>query len=152
MMSTGTSEQRTPPTVRIPRSRIQYLPADSVEVREDEALGRLWGCKPGTAHQRKLVINHQVADVIRLRRDAGAIESAAAYALPIEVALAHKPVETQAELLADRADAREDECQAEYRANPTPDNARRLLRLRAFERQTSLDHDREIAAKHGLSL
>lgn len=138
--------------VRRRRDRIIYLPAASVAIREDELLARLWGCKPGTAHQWKLRINHQVADVIRLRREAGADESAAAYALPIEVALAHTPAISQAELRADVADAREDECQAVYRNDKTPENAQRLLRARALERRTSLDADREIAAQHGLTL
>jgi hypothetical protein len=138
--------------VRARRNRITYLPGDSVGVREDEILARLWGCKPGTAHQWKLVINHRCADVIRVRRERGADESAATYAIPIEVALAHTPVVSQAELRADLADAREDEIQAIYRDNKTSQNAQKLLRARALERQTSLDADREIAVRHGLTL
>lgn len=146
----------TPPRptakVRVRQETITYQPSDSVAVREDEELGRLWGCKPGTAHQWKLVVNHHAADVIRLRRERGAIEAAAAYALPIEAAMAHVPTTSKAELQADLADAREDACQALYREERTGENARRLLRARALERATSLDADREIAARHGITL
>lgn len=138
--------------VRRRHTSLTYLPAASVACREDELLARLWGCKPASAHQRKLVINRQVADVIRIRREAGADESAAMYALPIEEALAHMARPSKAELAADQADAREDEIQAVYRDDRSDDNARRLLRARALERCTSLDADRELAARHGLTL
>jgi hypothetical protein len=121
--------------------------------REDEILGLRWGCQPGTAHQRKLQLPHLLADVVEVRRDLGALESLAFYLTPLENAMAHRVVRAPcAELLADRADAQEDIQQAEFRANPCEDTARALLRKRAMERQTSLDHDREIAAKWGIVL
>jgi hypothetical protein len=70
---------------------------------------------------------------------------------PIEAALSgmsHPDAETR----ADVADAEEDRFQALYRANPRAQTARDLLRARARERAASLDHDRLIAARHGIEL
>lgn len=57
-----------------------------------------------------------------------------------------------AEHRADLADAEEDRLQALYRANPCAETARDLLRARARDRLASLDHDRELAERFGLTL
>lgn len=135
---------RRGPSVRIPKAR---------PVTEDEFLGRLYGIGPATAHQRKLVANRLAADVIRFRREHGDTEGAAFYNRPMEIAMAAYPErQGPAELAADRADAQEDELQADYRANPCEGTARALLRKRCVERETSLAHDREIAARWGIIL
>ncbi len=148
-----TVSERMPENMRRGRPAITYLPGRSVGCREDEILARLWGCKPSSAHQRKLRVAAECADVIRVKRDAGATDSLAVWLRPIEDALAHqRPVEGNPELSAARADCAEDDQEAIYRAEPTEGNARLLLRKRAMERQASLDHDRVIAARHGITL
>lgn len=152
-VSTSVSERGMGKRLRHRQTSLTYLPGASVKMREDEILARLWGCQPASAHQRKLRLPELVADVIRVRREAGHLESLADYLRPIEVAVAHHAPETaEAELMADRADATEDDCQALYRANPCEDTARTLLRKRALERQTSLDHDQRIAEQWGMAL
>jgi hypothetical protein len=132
---------------------LTYLPEASVAMREDELLARRWGCKPPSAHQRKLRLVRELVDVVEVKREMGALESLALYVRPFENAMAHQAVpEEHTELRAALADCSEDEAEATYRAFPTEANARLLLRKRALERQTSLDHDRAIAGKHGIVL
>jgi hypothetical protein len=66
--------------------------------------------------------------------------------------MAAYPPPTDVELREGLADAEEDMRQAEYHANPCEQTARALLRARSTERRTSLDHDREVAARFGLTL
>ena len=128
----------------------------SVGVREteDEALGRAWGMKPGSAHQLKLTLPARLADVVAHRRQAGATESLAAYLRPVEAALEQspRPATTDPQLAAALADCAEDADEARYNAEPSQATARALLRKRAAERLTSLEHDRAIAARWGLTL
>ena len=60
--------------------------------------------------------------------------------------------EGSARLRAALADADEDRLEALYVANPCAETARARLRQRAVDRGASLDHDREIASRHGLTL
>lgn len=140
----GPRNYRRPPSVALPKAR---------PVREDELLSDRWGCEPSTAHGRKLALPNLVADVIEVRRQLGSLESLARWLCPIEVALARQPDSALCpELQADRTDAHEDDAQSLYRANPCQDTARVLLRKRASERMASLDHDRAIAERWGLTL
>jgi hypothetical protein len=50
------------------------------------------------------------------------------------------------------ADAAEDTAEADFDANPCEATARVLLRKRAADRLASLAYDRDIAARHGLTL
>lgn len=133
------------------RVRIAYLPAGSVAVREDELLAREWGCKPGSAHQRKLRLPGDLATVIQVRQLLGAHESLAAYLAPVESAQAATP---QPDAIHREAmtDPQEDVLQELYRADPCEQTARALIRFRAVMRQACLDADREIAARWGLTL
>ncbi len=141
------------PRMRHRHTSLTYLPLASVACREDEILARRWGCKPASAHQRKLRCRDDVVDVIEVKREAGAWDSLISYVEPIANALAHQSSPaTDAELRAALADCDEDGAEASYRAEPSDANARLLLRQRARERQTSLDHDRVLAARHGIQL
>lgn len=118
----------------------------------------LWGCKPATAHARRfgpLAVNTLAADVIRAMRAAGRYDELAAWVAPVEEAwgagLGCRDARA-AELRADLTDTAEDDAQARYRANPCEATARALLRARAAERQASLEHDRLLAERHGLTL
>jgi hypothetical protein len=72
---------------------------------------------------------------------------------PIEEALSGDPLPgAEHRYRADLADAEEDRLQALYRANPRAETARDLLRARARDRLASLDHDRELAERFGLTL
>jgi hypothetical protein len=140
-----------PPTAQ----RITYQPAASVEIpkdSEDVTLARLWGCKPSSAHQRKLKVADEAADVIRVKRTAGATESLALWLRPIEEALECRTPVANPQLAASKADAAEDYAEADFIANRCEATARVLLRKRAIERQTSWDYDRQIAAEFGLTL
>ena len=92
--------------------------------------------------------NHLVAKIIRTWRTSGDVELVE-WCRPIEDALAGIS-HPDAERRADVTDAEEDRLQARYRANPCAETARDLLQARARERLVSLDHDREIAARHGM--
>ena len=59
--------------------------------------------------------------------------------------------EPDAEHRADLADAEEDRAQAEYRAHPSPETARALLKARHRDRASSTVHDKAIAEKWGLT-
>lgn len=108
---------------------------------------------PASAHQLKLRLPAYAADVIAVKRERGADESLAAWSAPIVNALEHAPRQVEnPQLVAELADCREGEAEAAYNLNPCVETARLLLRKRAVERQTSLDHDRAIAARWGISL
>lgn len=146
------SAERMKPKVAPGTARIPYLPAGVVVGSEDVTLGRLWGCKASTAHQRKLKVADEAADVIRVKRTAGATESLALWLRPIEEALECRTPCPDPELAASRADAIEDVVEAEWRANKCEATARKLLQKRAIERQCSWDHDRALAAQYGIRL
>jgi hypothetical protein len=122
----------------------------------DEGLARAFGGRPATWHARRYgphAVNLLAAAIIREWRVAGQLEELAAWVTPIEEALAaHEPVGSVARLRAALADAAEDDAEARFDANPCEETARALLRKRAADRLASLDYDREIAARHGLSL
>jgi hypothetical protein len=132
---------------------LDYRVAGSV----DGKLATLWGCKAGTAHQRRFgrdAINRLCADVIRVMRQAGELEALAVWARPIEEALAHqsKASEQSPMLRAALADVAEDDAEARFREDPCADTARALLRQSATERRASLDRDRDIAERFGIPL
>lgn len=133
------------------QTSLTYLPACSVAVREDELLARRWGCKPASAHQRKLRLVRELVDVVEVKREIGALESLAVYVRPFEDAMGAGAA-PDAEKREGMTDGAEDVAQALYRENPCEATARQLLRARAAERQASLDHDRAIAARHGITL
>jgi hypothetical protein len=120
----------------------------------DAALAREHGGKPATWHARRFghyAVNDLAAKIIREWRRVGNVGELAEWVRPIEselAGMAHPDAETR----ADVADAEEDRFQALYRANPCSETARDLLRARARERASSLDHDRSIAARYGIEL
>jgi hypothetical protein len=122
------------------------VPMREAPEREDEALGVLWRVKPTTAHQRKLTAARDAADVIRYRRATGNHDGAARYSAPLEEVMAALPC-PEPEKREEIADGAEDVRQGEWRANPSEQTLRALLRARASERQASLDLDRALVAK-----
>lgn len=122
----------------------------------DECLAREHGGRPSTGHGRRYghaAVNVHASHIIRAWRQCGDLAELAAWLAPIEAALAHRPsAEGSARLRAALADEDEDRLEALYVANPCAETARALLRQRAVDRGASLDHDREIASRHGLTL
>jgi hypothetical protein len=123
----------------------------------DENLAVAHGGRPATWHSRRFghhAVNQLAAAIIEEWRRSGNVEELAAWVRPIEDALAaalpagdHSP-----RLRAALADAEEDLAEAAYLEKPCAETARSLLRRRAADRLASLEHDREIAARHGLEL
>jgi hypothetical protein len=123
----------------------------------DENLAVALGGRPATWHSRRFghhAVNQLAAAIIEEWRRSGDVEELAGWVRPIEDALAaalpagdHSP-----RLRAALADAEEDLAEAAYLEEPCTETARALLRRRAADRLTSLEHDREIAARHGIEL
>jgi hypothetical protein len=122
----------------------------------DEALARTYGSRPATWHSRRCgpqSVNLLAAAIIREWRNTGQLEELATWVTPIEEALAPAaPAGSAARLRAALADAAEDDAEARFDASPCEETARALLRKRAADRLASLDYDREIAGRFGLTL
>jgi len=119
-----------------------------------EALSDVHGEAPATwenrlcgeaSHYRRVGLMNQM-----LRRG-GRDDKVAELMAPIDASVEGEP-QPDARLREGLTDAHEDAAQAAYDCNPCIDTARTLLQKRAAERQASLDHDREIAARHGMTL
>ena len=122
----------------------------------DAALAREWGAAPATWHSRRYghqAANRMVARIITTWGRHGNLADLAGWIVPIEEAIARRPGGPGSrQLRAALADAGEDAAEARFLADPTPETARELLRARAAERLHSLDHDREIAERFGITL
>lgn len=123
----------------------------------DQTLARRHGGRPSTWHSRRFgpqAVNQLAAAIIREWRECGDPGELAAWVRPIEDAMGSALAGDDASprLRAALADAAEDDAEARYLENPCQETARALLRRRAADRLASLEHDRHIAAKHGLTL
>ncbi|HYC33077.1 MAG TPA: hypothetical protein VEB59_12365 [Gemmatimonadales bacterium] len=117
-------------------------------------LADLCGGSPATWENRMYGLDshyNRVAQMNTALRAGGHPDRAAEFMTPIEASMGCAP-RADAEVREGLMDAHEDAAQAAYRANPCADTARTLLQRRAAERQASLDHDREIAARFNLTL
>jgi hypothetical protein len=94
----------------------------------------------------------RLALIIGTMRMMGALELLTEKMMPVELALGPGYQPEKALHREATTDAEEDVLQAAYVEKPCEQTARALLRKRATMRAASLDHDREIAARHGLNL
>ncbi len=99
-------------------------------------------------------MNKVAAAIIETWRHSGDQEELAMWVRPIEAALEGigQSCGESSRFKSALADAVEDEAEARYFANPCEITARALLRKRAADRRASLEHDQEIASKHGIML
>jgi hypothetical protein len=123
----------------------------------DDALARAHGGRPATWHARRFgphAVNHLTAAIIEEWRKTGDLVGLAGWLAPIEAAVgASIPAGgLSARLRAALADAAEDSAEAQFVERPCTETARELLRKRAADRLASLEHDREIAERYGLTL
>lgn len=123
----------------------------------DKNLARRHGGRPSTWHSRRFgpqAVNQLAAAIIREWRESGDPGELAAWVRPIEDAMGSvlAGADASPRLRAALADAAEDDAEARYHENPCEETARALLRRRAADRLASLEHDRHIAEKHGLTL
>jgi hypothetical protein len=123
----------------------------------DVALAKLYGGRPATWHSRRCgrdAVNRLAAAIIQTWRETGDQDELAAWARPIEAALEGVlgSAGESPRFRAAIADAVEDEAEARYYENPCESTARLFLRKRAADRRASIEHDQQIAAKHGIIL
>ena len=123
----------------------------------DETLACEHGGRPATWHSRRFgpqAVNLLAAAIIAEWRRSGNVAELAEWCRPLEEAMAGAlPAgEISPRLRAAVADANEDLAEASYMECPCAEHARQLLRKRAADRLASLEHDREIASRHGIDL
>jgi hypothetical protein len=114
----------------------------------DDALARAHGGRPATWHARRFgphAVNHLTAAIIEEWRKTGDLVGLAGWLAPIEAAVG-------ASIPAGGLSARLRAALADAAERPCTETARELLRKRAADRLASLEHDREIAERYGLTL
>lgn len=116
-----------------------------------EKLHLLYGESPQTWEQRLSQWYRGCAQMNGVMRMMGALDLLTEKNARIVLSLG-ADVRPEAEYREKMTDGGEDCAQAEYERNPSEQTARALLRSRAQMRAASEDHDKEIAARWGITL